>query len=452
MHIALYGFFYRTSVAGGQGGRGKRNEEVDIRLAASLFLFVYAMLCSAVAARVIGGPVDATAVVDNRGGSIHGIGDDNGGDWAQGGAARDVERSDLVIRAVGAGAPFRAALASDLVIPSAPIGRQHDQELPKRELYLEGLVEGTGGTDDTATQRSESGDTKARSSLKGDEGDTSGAHGGGGAAHLDNPPQTPLETPATSFADEARVMEVGRARRESLQRGIKAYVRITVGMIVGWGYNMWAQLVFRQEELEFRFGPAMGAAVYAALITVLGVCAMVRGVDWIDKQGVDDAVPGRDVTDDDERLSMGYGEGTRRREDEQKRRRIALRAFHAKRMLVVVGGVSLMVGWAWEEAFDLMLEALVGDSADAGAIAAKFALAAISTAAVLWAELRARHDGDDHLGKGSAGRRPLGDRGGALLDEEVGRSGEEDADGEGLVVENNILMPLITNTERDGIQ
>lgn len=460
VHIALYGFFYRTSVAGGQGGTGKRGGEVDVRFAASLFLLVYAMLLSAVAARVIGGTVAASAVVNQHNGSVYRIGGgDVGGDisgWTQGGGIEGVNGSDLLIRTVEAGGPFRASLASDLMTSSPRSSRQRGQELPKRKGDVDALPEQAGATNTSATPsaaerdpRTATVDAKAGLYSGCDDGETGEGTFGDGASQREALP----ETMATVFSAAAEAVEAGHARRESLRRGLRAYMRITVGMMVGWGYNMWAQVVFRQEELEFRFGPALGATVYATISTALGVCVMVRGADRIDRRGGDDVVPGEDVIDDDDgRLSMGYGEGMRRREEERESRRSALRVFHAKRMLVVAGGVSLMVGWAWEEALDLILETIVGDSAAAGAIAAKLALAVISTAAVLWVELRSRHDGDGHqFSEGDVGGHQGRDHVDTALGDTVEGSGEE-YDGEGQVNSSNLLEPLITNTERDGIQ
>lgn len=447
MHIALYGFFYRTSVAGGQGGIGERSGEVDVRFAASLFLLVYAMLLSAVATRVIGGTVTASTVVDQHN---VGVGGDVSG-WIQGGGIDGVDGSDLVIRTVEAGGPFRASLASDLITSSPRGSQQHDQELSKRKGDVDALPEEAGATQSAADRdpRTATVDAKGGLSSGCEDGETGEGTFNDGASQRE-----PLqETMATVFSAASEAVEAGQARRESLRRGLRAYMRITVGMMVGWGYNMWAQVVFRQEELEFRFGPALGATVYATISTLLGVCVMVRGADRIDRRGGDCAAPGEDVIDDDDgRLSMGYGEGMRRREEERESRRTALRVFHAKRMLVVVGGVSLMVGWAWEEALDLILETIVGDSADAGAIVAKLALAVISTAAVLWVELRSRHDGDGHqFSEGGA----EGHQGcyyvDTALDEIVEGSGEE-YDTKGQMASNNLLEPLMTYTERDGIQ
>lgn len=195
---------------------------------------------------------------------------------------------------------------------------------------------------------------------------------------------------------------------------------------VGWAYNLWGQVEFRQEDLEFRFGPALGAIAYASLSTALGVCIMVRGANRLDGSLRGDraavaaaataaAAPG--VVSDD-----GRGERPVAEEEEAAAAaaaemfKDALRSFHARRLLVVVGGVSLVVGWAWEEAFDLVLEGLVGEKADAGTVLAKLALAFVSTAVVLGREVRAAA-GHGHHGGTSGGHAAEGAGvGGELLE------------------------------------
>ena len=198
---------------------------------------------------------------------------------------------------------------------------------------------------------------------------------------------------------------------------------------VGWAYNLWGQVEFRQEELEFRFGPALGAIAYAALSTALGVCIMVRGADKLDARLRSDRAEAaaRGGTLNGSGGGGWYGQPggafqCGRTAEEQSaaaaaaaaddRFRGAVRSFHARRLLVVVGGVSLVVGWAWEEAFDLVLEGLVGEKADAGTVLAKLALAVISTAVVLGREVRAAgHGGGHHRGHhdgGASGRRAAG--------------------------------------------
>lgn len=192
---------------------------------------------------------------------------------------------------------------------------------------------------------------------------------------------------------------------------------------VGWAYNLWGQVEFRQEELEFRFGPALGAAAYAALSTALGVCVMVRGADKLAgsnrrKNGGRTTAAGGGAVNDSvggalgSRPEGGYFHVERPEEDEEEMRRrdAAVRSYHARRLLVVVGGVSLVVGWAWEEAFDLALEGLLGDEADAATVVAKLSLAVAATAVVLGREVRraGRRDaggGDlhDHNGAGEGG-------------------------------------------------
>lgn len=264
-----------------------------------------------------------------------------------------------------------------------------------------------------------------------DDGASDEEGGGRGAASV---------VTASVVAAAVAAAEAGRARRDSLRRGIKAYMRLTVGMMVGWAYNLWGQVEFRQEELEFRFGPALGATVYAALSTALGVCIMVRGADKLDGRGHGRAARRSALVDGglrDDWMDPSKEEGGGRGQGFED----AVRAFHARRMLVVVGGVGLMTGWAWEEAIDLMLEALVGDSADAGMIAAKLALAVVSTAIVLGRELRAghHHHGEGGAGGGSGGRHHhegVGDR-------LTGVMGE---------VGNELSEPLMVTRRRDGIQ
>lgn len=155
---------------------------------------------------------------------------------------------------------------------------------------------------------------------------------------------------------------------------------------MGWAYNLWGQVEFRQEELEFRFGPALGATVYAILSTALGCCIMVRGANKLDRKSNRDSDGGSGASgaraSGDERTKVEAAQAA------EKRQREAVRSYHARRLMVVVGGVSLVVGWAWEEAFDLMLEGLVGDEADVGTVLAKVALAVVATAVVLGREIR----------------------------------------------------------------
>ncbi|CAM9310585.1 unnamed protein product [Ectocarpus sp. 6 AP-2014] len=401
VHIGLYGFFYRT--AGGQGGRGgggggEEDDVVDVRLAASLFLLAYALLCSALATRVIGGTVAASAVVVGGGG---------GGMTRSNSGGSTGSRSDLVIRAISSYG-VTAAQASDAAAAASAdaAGEVEASSTPscgggRNTSYREG---GGDGADVGPSNSTKVGD------------------GGGerGAA--------PLAAAAAAAAAEAEA-EVEEAaggedaRRDSLRRGLKAYMRLTVGMMVGWAYNLWGQVEFRQEELEFRFGPALGAAAYAALSTALGVCVMVRGADKLagsnrrKNGGRATAAAGGAVNDSvggalGSRPGGGYFHVERPEEDgeETRRRDAAVRSYHARRLLVVVGGVSLVVGWAWEEAFDLALEGLLGDEADAATVVAKLSLAVAATVVVLGREVRraGRRDaggGDlhDHNGAGEGG-------------------------------------------------
>lgn len=409
VHIGLYGFFYRTSAANGpQNGRGKRDRhEVDVRLAASLFFLVYALVCTVVASRVLGGTVGAAVAA----GEIHAEGGGQGGGHGHGsGCARESgglgakgggQSSDNVLRAVEAGGPFTAALASDFEHPDDDAGRS--------SIHHSGL---------------------ALASLGGGSASSSGPYlrssggGGSGRATADlNERRCTFDTNTAATAEESlaeAVAVAARARGQSLRLGTRTYLRLTVGLMVGWAYNLWGQVEFRQEELEFRFGPALGATVYAALATALGVCVMVRGADRLDQAaaggGTGIGVSSRrdQEMDTDSTNKNGGGQewgvwssSRSRLENVEGRRgeewRKAVAALHAKRMLVVVGGVSLMVGWAWEEAFDLMLEACVGDAADFGSILAKLALAVFATVAVLGIEIvKAEGKGDEHEGRTEA--------------------------------------------------
>lgn len=434
MHIALYGFFYRTRAENGQGGRGAENEEVDVRLAASLFLLAYAVLCSMVAARVIGGTVAAATVAG-------GVPDDIIGGRAGG----DSRQSDLVLRAVEAGGPFTAALSSDAARSSSPPPLRGERPRTDGDRHSGGggvagrraAPASSGGSTLSPPSENEEEEERGgddflsrkeccRNGVSGEEGGDRESRG------------APSLVTASLMAAAVAAVGASRARQDSVRRGIKAYMRLTVGMMVGWAYNLWGQVEFRQEELEFRFGPALGATVYAALSTALGVCIMVRGADKLDGRGNDraarrSALGNRGLGDDcvdpskeDARRGQGY-------ED-------AVRAFHARRMLVVVGGIGLMTGWAWEEAIDLMLEALMGDSAGAGMIVAKLALALVSTAVVLGRAMRAKHhhgEGEDEGGSG--GRHHNQDVGDRLS----GVAGE---------VGNELSEPLLATRRRDGIQ
>ncbi|CAM9602299.1 unnamed protein product [Ectocarpus sp. 13 AM-2016] len=403
VHIGLYGFFYRT--AGGQGGRGGGGEEddvVDVRLAASLFLLAYALLCSALATRVIGGTVAASAVAVGPGGG------DAGGTGGGGGVLTRINsggstdsRSDLVIRAISSYG-VTAAQASDAAAAASAEAAGDVEALSStpscgggcNTSYLEGGGDG--------------GDVGPSNSTK--FGDVGGERGAAPLA---------AGVAAAGGAD---------ARRDSLRRGLKAYMRLTVGMMVGWAYNLWGQVEFRQEELEFRFGPALGAAAYAALSTALGVCVMVRGADKLagsnrrKNGGGTTAAAGGAVNDSvggalGSRLGGGYFHVERPEEDEEetRRRNAAVRSYHARRLLVVVGGVSLVVGWAWEEAFDLALEGLLGDEADAATVVAKLSLAVAATAVVLGREVR-RAGQRDAGGGGLDNHNGAGDGGGGLLE------------------------------------
>lgn len=102
-------------------------------------------------------------------------------------------------------------------------------------------------------------------------------------------------------------------------------------------------------------------------------------------------------------------------------------ASHAQRMLVIVGGVSLMVGWAWEEAIDLFLEDLLGDSTDLGAILAKLALACVATAAVIGGSLPKRRTRNGNRGISGA-------------------DGFGEVMGDGREESHSLMVPLIEST------
>lgn len=187
VHIGLYGFFYRT--AGGEGGRGNGrdvdgdNDGFDIRPLASLFLLAYALLCSLVATRVIGGTVAASAVTAGGGSApINGGGGSGGGSDGSG-------RNDLLIQAISS-YEVTAAQASDAeVAPAAPAAadtRPHGEPPPLKP---------DGGEERRAT------------------------------------PVAVVADAASAAAGE----EAELARQQSLRRGLKAYMRLTVGMMVRCG-------------------------------------------------------------------------------------------------------------------------------------------------------------------------------------------------------------------------
>ncbi|CAN0181439.1 unnamed protein product, partial [Hapterophycus canaliculatus] len=424
VHIGLYGFFYRSWTGGGQGGgRVSRDGDgddnvVDVRLAASLFLLAYALLCSMLATKAIGGTVAASAVA---GGGSGEDAEENGGeggdpvDGAEGehrssggggsGGGGSFHGSDLVLRVISS-YEMNAAQASDAAA-SAPA---------RRGVFS---APGGGGSGRISTRRESLLPEHDGDSDDGDDGGNSNRceeGNGGGGGELGATPLTPVALVAAAAVAAAAA---GQARQESLRRGLKAYMRLTVAMMVGWAYNLWGQVEFRQEELEFRFGPALGATVYAILSTALGCCIMVRGANKLDRRSRSDRGGGGDgsgngarvggglLASGDERTKAGAAEAA---DATEKRQMEAVRSYHARRLLVVVGGVSLVVGWAWEEAFDLMLEGLVGDEADAGTVVAKVALAVLATAVVLGREVRQGNHHQQHgreVGRKAEGSRDL---------------------------------------------
>lgn len=416
VHIGLYGFFYRTSIRAGnsQEGRAAEDVEVNVRLAASLFLLAYALLCSIVAARSIGGTVVAAVVAENV---------EPGNEDGSGAGAR----SDSVLRAMQAGGPFTAHLASDAS------GHQENPGKSKRGTHNSaGRLEASwtpwdrkprpgsrSRSRDGPGEEAEGGDPPTSSTRPTDDledgdvdtdeqgGEIDSTHFTGWSLQL-GPEEDELLEGECSLSDsevEARavgeaVAAAARTRAKYLQQGLMTFIRLMLGMMVGWAYNMWGQVVFRQEELEYRYGPALGATVYAMISTALGVCIMVRGADRLDASGTGGGVGAIEDSGEESRFDgddfghggsdhgLGRSGNATRKEEKLKQLELA----HAHRMLVLVGGVSLMVGWAWEEAFDLTLEALLGDSTDLGAILAKLSLAVVSTAIVLSREL-ARYGG-----------------------------------------------------------
>lgn len=203
MHIGLYGFFYRT--AGGQGGRGSESkgdgdDVVDIRPIASFFLLAYALLCSLVATRVIGGTVAASAIAADCNAA---------NDGAAAGSGDGSTRSDLVIQAISS-YEVTAAGATDAEAAAGPAATAGPAaaaaETPRTTL--------------SATSRGAGFSHPGREpSLKPD---------GGGAGH------GPASLAAAALVAQATAAdEAGQARQESLRRGLKAYMRLTVGMMVG---------------------------------------------------------------------------------------------------------------------------------------------------------------------------------------------------------------------------
>ncbi|CAM9496889.1 unnamed protein product [Scytosiphon promiscuus] len=423
VHIGLYGFFYRSWTGGGQGGGrmsgdGDGDDDVvDVRLAASLFLLAYALLCSMLATKAIGGTVAASAVTGSGGGGgpdgieAGSLGVDPGDGNYDGGG--NVNSSDLVFRVISS-YEINAAQASDAAAEAPPAAPPRGG----RGAPVPGRGGGGGGSGRSSTRRNTPGSERDGVGVEGDDssGENRDEEGEGGGGDVGEPGAAPL-TPGALVAAAVAAAAAGQARQESLRRGLKAYMRLTVAMMVGWAYNLWGQVEFRQEDLEFRFGPALGATVYAILSTALGCCIMVRGANKLDRKSRSDG-DGGGGGGPGEGVGSGRrsGAGTRVSGDErakaeaaeaaqatERRHREAVRSYHARRLMVVVGGVSLVVGWAWEEAFDLMLEGLVGDEADVGTVLAKVALAVVATAVVLGREIR---QGNHHHGhdRGEGGR------------------------------------------------
>lgn len=410
VHIALYGFFYRTSMRATnvQGGRPSEDDQVNVRLAASLFILVYAFLCTIVASCLLGGTVAAAVVADNAGA--------NGGSGT--GTSETRTRSDNVLRAMEAGGPFNSALASD--VPASSCGN------PRRPAHAHhGNASQSEPLNAPSSSSRHLGGHRRRRGAQGDNGEAkeliTSSHGRKedisdndievGARHArldtahftdwslqhdpdnDEDRESNLDTSNTEASESLLGKVIAtRDRGESFRRGYKTFFRLTVGMMVGWAYNLWGQVEFRQEELETRFGPALGASVYAVICTALGVCVMVRSADRVDghERGGISLEQGEPTHEGrhDRSYPAGHGCDNQANRDEEWQKATVM---HAQRMLVVVGGVSLMVGWAWEEAFDLTLEGILGNSTDLGAVLAKLALAGAATVAVLgWQLMNSR--------------------------------------------------------------
>ncbi|CAM9283908.1 unnamed protein product [Pylaiella littoralis] len=429
VHIGLYGFFYRT--AGGQGGRGSgggggdEDNVVDIRLAASFFFFTYAVLCSIFATRVIGGTVAASTVAVN--GTATGGGGGGGSNSSlsvDGGSGDGGTRNELLIQAISS-YEISAAQVSDATATATATAPEQASPAPYRGVGYHPPAQ------EVLLKSGEDGDRGGALLADGDNRGSGNGEEGRNAASLAG---------MKLVAEALAAAQATRVRREYLRRGLKAYMRLTVAMMVGWAYNLWGQVEFRQEELEFRFGPALGAIAYAALSTGFGVCIMVRGADKLDSSSSSRNSGRRGGGDGGGHQGASNGDGERMAEEvaaAEKVYREAIRSFHARRLLVVVGGFSLVVGWAWEEAFDLVLEGLVGDEADAGTVVAKLTLAVVATAVVLGREIGA--GGHDHHHHGTAAGHTAATRDG-LLRNEMAR--EEGLGGE-------LLEPLVTTKGGD---
>ncbi|CAM9856072.1 unnamed protein product [Discosporangium mesarthrocarpum] len=212
VHIALYGFFYRSSPRG-RSEQGHDDHSEVIRLSSSLLILAYAFLCSFVAAHLLTGTVG--------GGS-----------------------QDLLVTVQG-GVPFNSTAVEE------EEGGEVDRE-----------VESSFYSHHSDQRR-----------------DSSHVGHGDGHALLPRVPQPQAEAGRGGVAAHSTSV----ARFGGIGRGALLYAQLTAGMMVGWAYNLWGQVEFRQEELEFRFGPMLGAAIYAVTCTALGVFVMVNGAEQLDQ-------------------------------------------------------------------------------------------------------------------------------------------------------------------------
>ncbi|CAM9239356.1 unnamed protein product [Choristocarpus tenellus] len=293
VHIGLYGFFYRSSYRSPPFTQGGEDGDDVIHLSSSLLLLPYAFLCTLVATRFFTGTVDGSSNM-------------------------------LLHREV------------------------------KTPLSAIALAE---GDDEDMIKGPRSGDSKAEGRPSNGVGDILVEHWGTECEQTiaSSSSLSPQDVYDRTFQLDHSTRGNCITRFGGISRAMLLYGQLTVGMMVGWAYNMWGQVEFRQEELEFRYGPVIGAFIYAMLCTVLGTCVMIRGADGLDRTAPTqyDASPNPGVR------------------------------FYRRRMLVAVGGVSLMVGWAWEETFDLFLDAFFGEDVGLGIILSKLGLAVTATACAL---------------------------------------------------------------------
>lgn len=246
VHIGLYGFFYRT--AGGQGGRGSgggggedEDDVIDIRLAASFFFLTYALLCSILATRVIGGTVAASTVAIDGAAATAATGGDGSSSLSVDGSSGDGgTRNDLVIQAISS-YEVTAAQASDATAATeqnspAPYRGAGFHPLDREAFPNRGEDVDKGGAllaDNDGENQANPGRRRRRRRHGEDDND-------------DEEEEEEERRGAVSLAGKELVAgalaaaRATRARRESLRRGLKAYMRLTVAMMVGVnvGYNI----------------------------------------------------------------------------------------------------------------------------------------------------------------------------------------------------------------------